>query len=412
MCASKHYRRSRIAHRPAVRSDPLVWLSLAVSLALPVAGCGGETDGGRGAGAGTTGGARAAGGFLSGGGAFTAGEGGQTSAAGASGDSGLGGNMAGAGGLPSTGGMSSGGTEATGGTPAGGTATGGAPIGGISAGGNATGGAATGGNPTGGAAIGGVSAGGSATGGNPTGGAAIGGVSAGGSATASGGKGTGGVVTGGTASGGTATGGGATGGTASVPVCSTVASLPTMGTACSTMGESQCDASGNQCVCSRGVWYCNTSCASTYPTEPTPNSACIGGAACNYPSGVSCQCLNSRWVCIGTSDCPAAANMPLTGDACNGSTGVLCDYPNSIPFFHMTCFCMANADASSVSTWTCVHPSLCPTTQPAYSLTNACPGTLTFCSYGSTPCSCLQSGTPWVCGLGILWLSFGNPTGE
>jgi hypothetical protein len=120
MYASRQCRRSRIAHRPAVRNDRLALLSLALSLALPVAGCGGETEGGRGAGAGTTGGAIAAGGSLSGGGVFTGGEGGQTSAAGASGDSGLGGSMAGVGGLPSTGGVSSGGTEATGGTLAGG----------------------------------------------------------------------------------------------------------------------------------------------------------------------------------------------------------------------------------------------------------------------------------------------------
>jgi hypothetical protein len=114
MCASRQCQRSGIAHRPTVKSVPLVWLSLAVSLALPLAGCGGQTEGARGAAPG------AAGGSLTGGGSFTGGEGGQTSAAGASGGSGVGGKLAGTGGLPSTGGVSSGGARATGGTGTGG----------------------------------------------------------------------------------------------------------------------------------------------------------------------------------------------------------------------------------------------------------------------------------------------------
>ena len=48
-----------------------------------------------------------------------------------------------------------------------------------------------------------------------------------------------------------------------------------------------------------------------------------------------------------------------------------------------------------------------PTTQPVYGLTSTCPG-LVFCSYGSTRCSCLQTGTPWICGLGVF---LGPPTG-
>ena len=208
--------------------------------------------------------------------------------------------------------------------------------------------------------------------------------------------GVGGSATGG--SGSTATGGSATGGATSMPVCSTVASLPTMGTACSTQGESQCDASGNQCVCARGIWNCTTSCASTYPTEPTPGSACIRGAACNYPSGVSCGCVNSSWMCFGGSACPAAANMPTTGGACHGLTGVVCDYPNSNPAYHFACACMSGIPDGG-STWTCFQGSQCPASQPAYSLGNSCVGFFTFCTYGSTLCSCVN---PWVCGLFVI----------
>ncbi len=199
-------------------------------------------------------------------------------------------------------------------------------------------------------------------------------------------------------SGGAAAGGNATGGKASVPMCSSVASLPAMGTACTTQGESQCDASGNQCVCARSIWNCTTSCASTYPTEPNPGSACIRGAACNYPSGVSCGCVNSSWMCFGTRACPAAANTPITGDACDGSTGILCDYPNSSPTHHMTCACTAGMPDGG-STWTCIQAGQCPASQPAYGLSNSCQGFLTFCAYGSTLCSCVN---PWVCGLMAL----------
>jgi hypothetical protein len=214
---------------------------------------------------------------------------------------------------------------------------------------------------------------------------------------------------GGSATGGTGTGGSA-GGAASVPVCATVASLPTMGTACSTHGESQCDADGNRCVCESGIWNCSTICASTYPTEPAPNSACLAGAVCNYPSGASCQCHNSRWQCIGTSSCPA--NMPATGTACNGLAGLWCDYPNSNPAFHMFCACTNNtynADASTVATWICAQSAACPTAQPAYDLNRTCPGTAV-CTYGSTHCWCAQSNGPWVCGFGILSLASSPPS--
>ncbi len=218
--------------------------------------------------------------------------------------------------------------------------------------------------------------------------------------------GLGGSATGGTtATGGRATGGIATGGAASTCIGTAVATLPTMGSCCGNfatcpgtpaVGTSLCDADGNQCVCSRGRWYCTTSCASTYPTEPVPNSACIAGAACNYPSGASCGCSNGSWLCFGTSRCPAAA--PMTGEACNGLNGLGCDYPSeSAPANHVTCFCTPNADASTGSTWTCVYAD-CPATQPPYSPNDACASSVAFCSYGSTPCFCWMS-SPWICGL-------------
>ena len=224
----------------------------------------------------------------------------------------------------------------------------------------------------------------------------------GGSATGTGGNGTGGCtcISGGTrATGGAgpvATGGAPTGGRASVPVCATVESLPTINTACTTEGESQCDPSGNQCVCQRQRWLCNTICASTYPTEPTPDSECIAGAACSYPSGVSCACFASRWVCTGRSDCPA--DVPMTGNACNGLIRRACDYPNSDP--HYACGCPPNyRDASADPTWVCITLAACPTTQPAHDLNTTCQGPA-ICSYGSTRCGCWQGGVPWVCGLG------------
>jgi hypothetical protein len=163
------------------------------------------------------------------------------------------------------------------------------------------------------------------------------------------------------------------------------------------------DASGNQCVCMRGIWYCTTSCASAYSTPPVPNSACARGAVCNYSSGVSCECVNTSWMCMGASACPAV--NPMTGDACNNLTGVECDYPNSSPALHMVCLCTGNPDAGTGSTWTCMQLGACPMAQPAYSLTNLCPG-VGYCSYGSTYCSCLTSSTPWICGLGAFMPSF------
>ena len=194
-------------------------------------------------------------------------------------------------------------------------------------------------------------------------------------------------------------GGNGAGGGATVPVCASVASLPSVGTTCTTVGESQCDPSGDRCVCWRGRWYCTTSCASTYPTEPAPDSACIAGAACNYPSGASCSCVNSRWVCIGGDSCPADGIK--TGQACNGLTGWWCDYPNSNPAFHMACLCASNSDISTGSTWTCVQSGPCPTTQPPYDLNGTCPGAA-ICGYGSIYCHCQQSSAPWICGLGTL----------
>jgi hypothetical protein len=183
------------------------------------------------------------------------------------------------------------------------------------------------------------------------------------------------------------------------PVCAKLpagTALPTMGTACAAAGESWCDADGNRCVCEDGIWFCNTTCSSDYPTPPTPNTACASGAACSYPSGVGCMCVNERWRCLGGDSCPPAASMPMTGQACDSSTGLACDYPNSNPAFHMGCICgvVGELDGGS-STWTCIQWAACPATQPAYPA-STCAG-VALCSYGSTLCTCSQSGSPWVC---------------
>jgi hypothetical protein len=194
-------------------------------------------------------------------------------------------------------------------------------------------------------------------------------------------------------------GGSATGGTASVPPCDAVDSLPSIGTSCPTPGESRCDPSGNQCVCARGIWYCNLNCASTYPTEPAPCSDCIRGTACNYPSGASCACMNLKWMCIGTSACPPS--QPAIGDACDGLTGTWCDYPNSNPAYNMALYCGPKPYSNTASIWGGFQSAPCPATEPAYGLSSACSGAA-LCSYGSTRCTCSQTGTPWVCGLAVL----------
>ena len=182
-----------------------------------------------------------------------------------------------------------------------------------------------------------------------------------------------------------------------MPQCDTVASLPVMGAACSTTGESRCDANGYRCTCERGIWYCNNACP---VSQPTPNTACVRGVTCAYNGGnTGCACVNLLWMCLGVSDCPAAADMPMTGQACNDLTGVVCDYPNTNPSFHMMCACSVNADAASGSSWTCAQSGPCPATQPAYDLSTPCPSTA-LCTYSTSPrhCGCLQTGTPWVCG--------------
>jgi hypothetical protein len=201
------------------------------------------------------------------------------------------------------------------------------------------------------------------------------------------------AASGGTSTGGTATGGTATGGAASSCIGETVTTLPTQGTACTTPDQSQCDASGNRCICERGIWYCNNACPGS---PPTPNTACSKGAACVYSNGtVGCGCVNSLWMCVGVSSCPAT--VPTTGDACNALTGVACDYPGSI---HLACICGANADAGSGSSWTCFQSAPCPATQPAYDLSTSCTGPA-ICSYTSAPnhCACTSQGPGghWVC---------------
>jgi hypothetical protein len=207
---------------------------------------------------------------------------------------------------------------------------------------------------------------------------------------------------GGSAAGGAATGGSATGGTASVPVCDIVDSLPPIGSTCNFTGESRCDRSGNQCACQRGIWYCNTSCASTYPTEPSLDSACVKGSACTYPSGVSCTCVGGKWMCMGGSFCPAV--RPVDTVPCTDLTGAICEYPaDARHAASAVCECVSNEiflplfDAGSGSSWACMAPSACPLTQPIYGSGDSCPGYYALCSYGSTLCTC-QGGTSWTCG--------------
>ena len=221
---------------------------------------------------------------------------------------------------------------------------------------------------------------------------------------------------GGSAAGGAATGGSATGGTASVPVCDIVDSLPPIGSTCNFTGESRCDRSGNQCACQRGIWYCNNACPAS---QPTPATGCETGAFCSYAPSATCECVDAppcvgpdcpfwgdsappdpppRWICIGTSSCPA--NLPMTGQDCTGLTDITCDYPNTNPALHTFCYCVANIDPASGSAWTCGQSAPCPAMQPLYDLTRGCTGPAV-CTYSTPPyhCRCpVQSGQGiWVC---------------
>jgi hypothetical protein len=262
---------------------------------------------------------------------------------------------------------------------------------------NSTGGgkAVGGGKTGGGSAVSGNSAGGSGNSGSSSGGttANTGGKATGGTAANTGGTATAGANTGGKATGGTTanTGGSATGGAASACIGNPVSTLPVMGTACSTVGDSQCDPSGGRCVCERGIWYCNTECASNYPTQPTPNSACHRGAACTY-GAAGCACVSLQWMCVGTSACPATS--PLTGAACS-SLNIACDYPDADPRLHFVCYCSGGADGGTPN-WTCAQSAACPATQPPLGSTTGCTG-LAVCTYGNTHCACTQGGDPWVC---------------
>jgi hypothetical protein len=205
-------------------------------------------------------------------------------------------------------------------------------------------------------------------------------------------------ATGGAPTGGRGTGGNATGGVRN-GLCDIMSSLPLIGSACNTAGESRCDASGNRCVCERGIWYCDDVCASAYPAQPTPNTPCGRGAACTYNDGnTGCACINLQWMCVGVTGCPSAANMPATGQACSGMTGVICDYPSSNPALHVACMCTSSGDAGPGATWTCFQVASCPATQPAYSPTQTCTGPA-MCTYPSAPnhCVCFATGAPWVC---------------
>jgi hypothetical protein len=249
--------------------------------------------------------------------------------------------------------------------------------------------------------------------------------------TASGGAATGGVVTGGTASGGTATGGVVTGGMAtggagaSVPECEIVSSLPEMGADCTQaeLGLSWCLPNGDRCVCQHDTWYCNTRCATDYPTLPERNASCLTGAACNYPTGESCTCIAGRWRCLGqtiVASC-AADGWPTTGDPCQESEfGTGCEYPYLSTAFICECGGFMGLfpplRPGQLPTWTCYQSAFisagCPATQPPYDFDTKCPmgpgGSL--CLYGSTQCLCMSYSDgaespygehyyPWICGL-------------
>jgi hypothetical protein len=352
----------------------LLSVTLLGTLAAVGTSCGGS-DNSKTTPSNSTGGGKAVGGGKTGGGSAVSGN-----SAGGSGNSGSssGGTTA------NTGGKATGGTAAnTGGTTAntGGTATGGTAA---NTGGTTTN---TGGKATGGTA---ANTGGTATAGANSGGTAP---NTGGTAANTGGTATAGANTGGKATGGTTanTGGSATGGAASACIGNPVSTLPVMGTACSTVGDSQCDPSGGRCVCERGIWYCNTECASNYPTQPTPNSACHRGAACTY-GAAGCACVSLQWMCVGTSACPATS--PLTGAACS-SLNIACDYPDADPRLHFVCYCSGGADGGTPN-WTCAQSAACPATQPPLGSTTGCTG-LAVCTYGNTHCACTQGGDPWVC---------------
>ncbi len=243
----------------------------------------------------------------------------------------------------------------------------------------------------------------------------------GGASPGSGGVAMGGTNLGGTQTGGTSSGGSATGGAMSTCYGTVVNTLPTQGACCGMatscpgeppIGTSLCDASGNRCICARGVWWCDNSCPAS---EPTSNTACQPNAFCTYRSGVACACIDPlppeepwppdasppvdpppAWMCAGVSSCPDGAS-PLTGDRCS-LAGMVCDYPDpanpSNP--HMTCFCTAGNDAGLATTWTCLQSSRCETNQPAYG--TVCNGPA-MCAYSTAPqhCLCAQVGSPWIC---------------
>jgi hypothetical protein len=81
-------------------------------------------------------------------------------------------------------------------------------------------------------------------------------------------------------------------------------------------------------------------------------------------------------------------------------SGLACDYPNQNPAFHMVCACLVNEDAGSGSSWACAQSAACPSTQPAYDLSQNCTGPAV-CTYSTPPyhCGCATNGCNgnWVC---------------
>ncbi len=258
------------------------------------------------------------------------------------------------------------------------------------------------------------------TGGEVTGGTAHGGMANGGAAN-------GGIANGGTATGGVVTGGAPTGGSggAAVPECEIVSSLPEIGTNCTQaqLGESWCLPNGDRCVCQHDTWYCNTRCATDYPTVPTPNAPCLTGAACNYPTGDSCTCIAGHWRCLGRIGASCPANVPSSGDPCQDSEfGNGCEYPSSVRGDSqqniVICECGGLLGIfppplpGRPPAWTCyeqgVNSAPCPATQPPYDFDTKCAmeASRTLCLYGSTECLCMSfydgaesNYYPWICGL-------------
>jgi hypothetical protein len=150
-------------------------------------------------------------------------------------------------------------------------------------------------------------------------------------------------------------------------------------------GEARSDGKGGRCVCAGGTWFCNDTC---HPTPPAAGTACDPGSACTYPAeGVTCACVGPTWVCLSHDACPS--RVPTTGSACDGMTGLACDYPGSM---HLGCACLSEGRGPR---WTCLALAGCPVAKPEYRAT--CDAGPALCIFGSSRCGCLRPGGRWFC---------------